>query len=178
VVPHRDRDPTETAKVLIEAGADLFNNDFNRNIYGVDGCTRLLFDATRHPDILRALLRAGIRVDGRDEAGADVEAILQKEMVAASYFYEDVLALEESARILEGARLAGSYKRYFLAPHHGMLALRALVLRGRAEPFWSTDLPVARLFAGTTAEPDGAAAPSLLPDPLFFLVLTFWLGAY
>ncbi|KAH8060237.1 glycosyl transferase [Aureococcus anophagefferens] len=90
-----------------------------------------------------------------------------------------IQAYWESARILEGARLAGSYKRYFLAPHHGMLALRALVLRGRAEASPSTPL-VARLFAGTTTEvaPDGGAAPSLLPDPLFFLVLEFWLGAY
>ena len=57
-------------------------------------------------------------------------------MVAASnwkYSHEDVPALRESARILEGTRLAGSYKRFFLAPHHGMLALRALVLRGRAK---------------------------------------------
>lgn len=181
VVPHRD--PTETAKVLIEAGADLFNQDLSEgNPYGyIARCTELLIAATSYPGILRALLRAGIRVDGRDRAGNDVEASLQKDIfspyleLASGQF---ILSLQESARILEGARLAGSYKRYFLAPHHGMLALRALVLRGRAEASPSTDLPVARLFAGTTAEPDGAAAPSLLPDPLFFLVLTFWLGAY
>ena len=176
-------DRTGTAQLLIEAGADLFNQDLSEDNGSGDGgrCTRLLFDAKRHPDILRALLPAGIRVDGRDRDGNDVEASLQENL--RSYMELDgseqiILSLQESARILEGARLAGSYKRYVLAPHHGMLALRALVLRGRAEASPSTDLPVARLFAGTTAEPDGAAEPSLLPDPLFFLVLTFWLGAY
>ena len=182
-VPYRD--PTETAKVLIEAGAELFNQDLSEegNPYG-DGerCTRLLFDAKRHPDIIRALLRAGIRVDGRDRDGDDVEASLQEDLALYMEFDDSgqtILSLQESARILEGARLAGSYKRYFLAPHHGVLALRTLVLRGRAEASPSTPL-VARLFAGTTTEvaPDGAAAPSLLPDPLFFLVLEFWLGAY
>ena len=229
-------DPTETAKVLIEAlGAELFTGD-------VECCTRFIFAATRYPSILRALLRAGIRVDGRDEDGNDVEAFVREEIVLSLQHYSDVPVLRESARILEGTRLAGSYKRFFLAPHHGMLALRKLVLCGRAEAraspstsgldyyqkvfnFYTTegtgdegcdDNFVARSLAMdldqvkdiieflsskgdlySTIDDDHhksihdyllpppyppavpAVAPSfLLPDPVFFLILQFWLGAY
>ena len=51
----------------------------------------------------------------------------------------------------EGARLAGSYKRYVLAPHHGMLALRTLVLRGRAEASPSTPVSYTHLTLPTKA---------------------------
>ena len=246
-IPHYD--PTEIAKLLIEAGADLFNKDLSEgNPYGdVGRCTTLLFSATRYPDILRALLRAGIRVDGRFRDGRDVEAVLQAHIpqTTSHMSYGGLISkqrLEESARILEGVRLAGSYKRFFLAPHHGMLALRKLVLCGRAEAraspstsgldyyqkvfnFYTTegtgdegcdDNFVARSLAMdldqvkdiieflsskgdlySTIDDDHhksihdyllpppyppavpAVAPSfLLPDPVFFLILQFWLGAY
>ena len=219
----------EAALVLINAGANLTSQvemvDINGETETVYiGEVRLLFQATRNPDLLRALLRAGIRVDGRDEKGKDVEAFIQADIAQIKSMYQGssfgelhIQRLEESARILEGTRLAGTYKRYFLAPHHSMLALRALVLRGRAEPFGhsyftgpplrpmqtvlnfyetegcnsnfvASSLPmhlnqVRHIVSFLSREAELlptrlAVAPSfLLPDPVFFLILEFWLGA-
>ena len=88
-----------------------------------------------------------------------------------------------SLRMLEGTRLAGSYKNFVLLPFKELLRLRSLLARGRAHIGPATPEAAARLFGGRTA---GRARPPTrrhrpppprtagVPDPAFWLVMEYW----
>ena len=95
----------------------------------------------------------------------------------------------ESVAILEGTRLAGSYKQCVLREFKQLLRIRSLLARGRARTGPRTPEVVTRLF-GARAEATGRALPPTrrrqpppgrtrgLPDPAFWLVMEYWrLGA-
>ena len=91
----------------------------------------------------------------------------------------------ETLRILEGTRLAGSYKSYVLQDFKGLLRLRSLLARGRASFGPTTPEVVARLFGGRAgfltradaltrrirAPPRRTAG---VPDPVFWKVMEYW----
>ena len=101
---------------------------------------------------------------------------------------------EEAISILEGTRLAGSYKQYVLRDFKGLLRSRSLLARDRALLGPQTPEVVARLFGGSV---DPAASrratrrrrplpqrawatfplPKRLvgvPDPVFWKVMEYW----
>ena len=101
---------------------------------------------------------------------------------------------EETLSILEGVRLAGSYKQYVLRDFKGLLRSRSMLARGHALLGPQTPEVVARLFGGSV---DPAASrratrrrrplpqrawatfplPKRLvgvPDPAFWLVMEYW----
>ena len=84
---------------------------------------------------------------------------------------------EESVSILEGVRLAGSYKQYVLRDFKGLLRTRSLLARGRALLGPQTPDVVARLFGGRKyrfARQRRPLRPAGVPDPAFWLVMEYW----
>ena len=76
-------------------------------------------------------------------------------------------------------RLAGGWTRYFLRPHYDLLVFRALCHRRRATfDSWTPEVLV-RLFGAPEARRRNNAVRGRadLPDPLFWRVLEFALGA-
>ena len=85
----------------------------------------------------------------------------------------------ESANLLRDVRLAGGWVRYSLQPHYDLLVLRALCHRRRATfDSWTPEVLV-RLFGAPEARRRNNAVRGRadLPDPLFWRVLEFSLGA-
>ena len=93
----------------------------------------------------------------------------------------------DAVAMLEGTRLAGSYKSYVLAPFKELLRLRSLLARGRARIGPDAPEAVARLFGGRTdATTRGRARPPTrrhrpppnraagVPDPVFWKVMEYW----
>ena len=85
--------------------------------------------------------------------------------------------------VIDGVRLAGSYKQYILQDYKELLRLRSLLARGRATMASSTPEVIARLFGGTTAasrRPRTRRSQLSLkrsagvPDPIFWKVLEYW----
>ena len=83
---------------------------------------------------------------------------------------------EESVSILEGTRLAGSYKQYVLQDYKHLLRLRSLLARDRALIGPRNPDVVARLFGGRFDA--WATFPHQrlvgVPDPAFWLVMEYW----
>ena len=96
---------------------------------------------------------------------------------AASRAYSARAAIyEESVSILEGVRLAGSYKQYVLQDYKHLLRLRSLLARDRALIGPRNPDVVARLFGGRFDA--WATFPHQrlvgVPDPAFWLVMEYW----
>ena len=97
---------------------------------------------------------------------------------AASRAYSARAAIyEESVSILEGVRLAGSYKQYVLQDYKRLLRLRSLLARDdRALIGPRNPDVVARLFGGSFDA--WATFPHQrlvgVPDPAFWLVMEYW----
>ncbi len=149
----------------------------------------VLLRATMRPPALRTLIIAGADISARDFEGETPEAYARRTTI----HYQDFLHVAsgrtrardyaESLRILEGTRLAGSYKNYVLQEYKELLRLRSLLARKRASIGPTTPEAVARLFGGRTA---GRARPPTrrhrpppnrtqgVPDPAFWLVMEYW----
>ena len=97
---------------------------------------------------------------------------------AASRAYSARAAIyEESVSILEGVRLAGSYKQYVLQDYKRLLRIRSLLARDdRALIGPRNPDVVARLFGGRfdawATYPHQRLAG--VPDPAFWLVMEYW----
>ena len=98
---------------------------------------------------------------------------------AAATIYNGELLMpnyEESVSILEGTRLAGSYKQYVLQDYKHLLRLRSLLARDRALIGPRNPDVVARLFGGRfdawATFPHQRLAG--VPDPAFWLVMEYW----
>jgi len=76
-----------------------------------------------------------------DSARASIAAV-------RSYNSNRAAIFEETASILEGVRLAGSYKQYVLQDYKYLLRIRSLLARGRALIGPRNPDVVARLFGG------------------------------
>ena len=82
--------------------------------------------------------------------------------------------------VIDGVRLAGSYKQYILQDYKQLLRIRSLLARGRATMAPETPNVIARLFGGTIASrgspkrsrPLGRFAG--VPDPIFWKVMEFY----
>ena len=131
-----------------------------------------------HPRLLRIVLAAGADftascVDGmtpEDSARASIAAV-------RSYNSNRAAIFEETASILEGVRLAGSYKQYVLQDYTRLLRLRSLLAReDRALIGPRNPDVVARLFGGRfdawATFPHQRLAG--VPDPAFLLVMEYW----
>ena len=102
------------------------------------------------------------------------------------YFTQDRIArYEETLSILEGVRLAGSYKQYVLQDYKHLLRTRSLLARGRALIGPRTPDVVARLFGGRLGAATSSRRatrrrralpqrPAGVPDPAFWLVMEYW----
>jgi len=89
--------------------------------------------------------------------------------------------------VIDGVRLAGSYREFMLRDYKQLLRVRSLLVRGRALMGPQTPEVVARLFGGRTedkyliARPPTRRRPRPLPkraagvpDPIFWKVMEFW----
>ena len=144
-------------RMMLVAGADLFcPNDYLGETYGW------------HPDQTPLdYVRRGIAHYER------------------SGHYSLVRAYENTVSILEGVRLAGSYKQYILQDYKELLRLRSLLARGRALIGPQAPETVARLFGGR-ADPTASSRRATrrhqprpnraagVPDPVFWKVIEFW----
>ncbi len=156
----------ESARLLLDNGANI--SRLNSSAWA-----RIL----AHPRLLRIVLAAGADftascVDGmtpEDSARVSIAAV-------RSYNSNRAAIFEETASILEGARLAGSYKQYVLQDYKHLLRLRSLLARGRALLGPQTPEVVKRLFGGRVDA--WATFPHQrlvgVPDPAFWLVMEYW----
>ena len=145
--------------------------------------------AQKSPRILKMLLAAGAAPFASNVLDQTAYCITRESLVqvttlierieeggdASGHNYEDLLddldALEETFKILRGAAIAGSYKKYVIRktypPTKDLLVLRALVcgsrrtVAGRAVAGPETPKAVARLFESC-------------PDGVFWLVIKYW----
>ena len=174
----------DAARFLIESGADV--NRVNRLGSSV------MLSALLDPPLLRALLIAGADASAPIEedhasSGMTPEAYARSRR---DYYVEDPRNYQsdfagiygETVTILEGTRLAGSYKNYVLQEYKELLRLRSLLARKRASIGPATPEVVARLFGGRTdatrpARRRGRTLPPRtagVPDPAFWLVMEYW----
>ena len=175
----------DAAKLLIESGADVTRQ-----------YDSIMQSALLDPPLLRALLIAGADtsapIDDPHYAGGltpEAYARSRRDHYASisSNFVNDFVGIYgESLMVLEGSRLAGSYKNYVLQEFKELLRLRSLLARGRARIGPDAPEAVARLFGGRTDATTRRARPPTrrhrpppprtagVPDPAFWLVMEYW----
>ena len=151
------------ALLLIDNGADV--SRLNTDGWEV---------AVGNHRLLRIVLAAGADINASVH-GRTPEAFARH--AAATIYYSARAAIyEESASILEGVRLAGSYRQYVLQDYKRLLRLRSLLARGRALIGPRNPDVVARLFGGRfdawATFPHRRLAG--VPDPAFWLVMEYW----
>ena len=142
---------------------------------------RICVKALSRPRLVRMLLVAGADISARSCRGETPETWLQSIGIGERHVF--LREYTEVLHILEGTRLAGSYKNFVLLPFKELLRLRSLLARGRASFGPATPEAVARLFGGRTA---GRARPPTrrhrpppnrtqgVPDPVFWKVMEYW----
>ena len=161
--------------------------------YGAD-INRIHWDswiaALRDPLLLRIAIVAGVDLRAPCCHGKTPEAYCREERLPGlrerspvrhptlDRFTAELIAKhEESLSILEGVRLAGSYKQYVLQDYRYLLRIRSLLARGRALLGPQTPDVVARLFGGRKyrfARQRRPLRPAGVPDPAFWLVMEYW----
>ena len=141
---------------------------------------RICVKALSSPRLVRMLLVAGADVSARSCKDKTPEMHLRwMGLGERCVFFREYT---ETLRILEGTRLAGSYKNYVLQDFKELLRLRSLLARKRASIGPATPEVVARLFGGRTdatrpARRRGRTLPPRtagVPDPAFWLVMEYW----
>ena len=173
---------SDAAKLLIASGADVTRQ-----------YDSIMQSALLHPPLLRAMLISEVDTSAPmedpyhgDDITPEAYARSRRDHYASNphtYETDFVGIYGECVTILEGTRLAGSYKNYVLQEFKELLRLRSLLSRGRASFGPTTPEVVARLFGGRTA---GRARPPTrrhrpppnrtqgVPDPAFWLVMEYW----
>ena len=152
----------EAARLLLDNGAEISR-------LNSEAWTRILPDSR----LLRIVLAAGLDFTAPCVSGATPEYSVRAILCTLSAPDED---LEGILSILEGVRLAGSYKQYVLQDYKHLLRLRSLLARGRALLGPQTPEVVKRLFGGRVDA--WATFPHQrlvgVPDPAFWLVMEYW----
>ena len=170
-------------RVLLSHGADVNLAKTARTLFA--GRSPLMnATSVEGPDIIRLLLRAGAdpehRAPGYD--GYTAEEVYREQTSSRRMFGEGAYA-ERCADLLRDVRWAGGWVRYALQPHYDLLVLRALCHRGRATYDARTPEALVRLFGAPDGRRRTRSARARvgvrvhLPDPLFWRVLEFALGA-
>ena len=134
--------------------------------------------------ILRMFYIAGVDLSGEVGVNGKTFEEIARERLAR---WSDVPRLAKRygamVEVIDGVRLAGSYKQYILRDYKQLLRIRSLLARGRATMAPSTPDVIARLFGGTAAasrRPRTRRSQLSLkrsagvPDPIFWKVLEFW----
>ena len=169
-------------RMLLSQGADV---NLARTTGGILGGRNPLMMCGGHlesPDIIRLLLRAGADPEHRAYDGDTAEELYRTQTSSRRMFGESAYA-ERCADLLRDVRWAGGWVRYALQPHYDLLVLRALCHRGRATHDARTPEVLVRLFGAPDARRRTRSARARegvrvhLPDPLFWRVLEFALGA-
>ena len=170
-------------RVLLSHGADV-NLAKNARTFFAGRSPLMNATSVEGPDIIRLLLRAGAdpehRAPGYD--GYTAEEVYREQTSSRRMFGEGAYA-ERCADLLRDVRWAGGWVRYALQPHYDLLVLRALCHRGRATHDARTPEVLVRLFGAPDARRRTRSARARegvrvhLPDPLFWRVLEFALGA-
>ena len=166
-------DHHDVASLLIHKGAD---------------CVPIMIYAVLHHDLLRMALASGVDLSVPSCLGRTPEnysryqygqwRTVSPENMAARY--------AGSLAILEGTRLAGSYKNYVkthgLQEFKELLRFRSLLARGRARIGPDTPEVVARLFGAraartrppTRCHPAPPRGSQGVPGPIFWKVMEYW----
>ena len=135
------------------------------------------------PRIVRMLLVAGADVSARSCRGETPETWIRQFLAQNDRPSLNRIGYGVTLGILEGTRLAGSYKNYVLQEYKELLRLRSLLARKRASIGPATPEVVARLFGGRTDDatrPARRRARSLpprtagVPGPVFWKVMEYW----
>ena len=134
------------------------------------------------PGIVRMLLVAGADISARSCRGETPETWIRQFLAQNDRPSLNRIGYGVTLGILEGTRLAGSYKNYVLQEYKELLRLRSLLARKRASIGPATPEVVARLFGGRTdatrpARRRGRPLPPRtagVPDPAFWLVMEYW----
>ena len=171
----------DAARALIESGADINSRGFN-----------IMQSALLDLPVLRAMLIAGadytlpIRNGMYEYANPEAYARWWRDHYIRNPAVHDFVGKYGAAlAMLEGTRLAGSYKGYVLAPYKELLRLRSLLARDRASIGPTTPEVVARLFGGRAGFLTRARPPTRrirapprrtagVPDPVFWKVMEYW----
>ena len=159
----------KAAQLLIDNGADVSRLNF-----------RAWDETLAHSRLLRIVLAAGADFTAPCVDGQTPEVSVQESLSRLRLYYaahSRIAMYEETLSILEGVRLAGSYKQYVLRDFKGLLRTRSLLARGRALLGPQTPDVVARLFGGRKyrfARQRRPLRPAGVPDPAFWLVMEYW----
>jgi hypothetical protein len=174
----------DAARLLIESGADVTRQ-----------YDSIMQSALLHPPLLRAMLISEVDTSAPmedpyhgDDITPEAYARSRRDHYASNphtYETDFVGIYGECVAMLEGSRLAGSYKNYVLQEYKELLRLRSLLARKRASFGPATPEAVARLFGGR-ADPAAASRRATrrrrpppkrsagVPDPAFWLVMEYW----
>ena len=158
--------------------------DVNLAIHSGDfaGKSPLMIAISSGPDLVRSLLRAGADPEHRGRANNFTGLKTAEQLARSNMTLWDREEHCGSADFLRDVRLAGGWKRYVLQQKYDLLLLRALCHRGRATfRLFSARTPevLVRLFGAPEAQGRKYTIRGRmdLPDPLFWRVLEFALGA-
>ena len=165
-------DHHDVVSLLIQEGAD---------------CVPIMIYAVLHHDLLRMALASGVDLSVPSCLGRTPEDYARLEYERWRRVSRDMEGrYAGSVAMLEGTRLAGSYKNY--VKNHGLqefkelLRLRSLLARGRAKIGPTTPEVVARLFGARAARtrpptrrhPAPPRGSQGVPDPVFWKVMEYW----
>ena len=173
----------DTAQLLLDLGAD--KTTFQR----MTSPQKMRTIVTRGSDIIfRMFYIAGVDlsascadVDGETFEEKALRRVERYRGLGAAY---DSL-VERYAKIvelIEGVRLAGSYREFVLQDYKQLLRIRSLLARGRATMAPETPEVIQRLFGGTVAASRGSPKRPRppperfagIPYPIFWKVLEFY----
>ena len=137
--------------------------------------------------LLRMFYIAGVDLSGRADGGGETfEARVRRFVevysgrVADSYAELSAKRYAKTLEVLEGVRLAGSYREFILKDYKRLLRMRSLPARGRATIKSKHHPVIARLFGGTVASRDSPKRSRPLgrfagvPDPILWKVLEYY----
>ena len=158
------------------------NVDLIRLLLDNGAVSRIVIPVLLRPRIVRMLLVAGADVSARSCHRETPETWIRQFLAQNESLRFDY---QRTVDILEGTRLAGSYKNYVLQEFKELLRLRSLLARNRARINDQAPEVVARLFGGRTGAtrarpPAHRRARPLpprtagVPDPAFWLVMEYW----
>ena len=167
----------ESAQVLLDHGADKKTFQWMTPSQSVRNL--------RDHRVLRMFYIAGVDISARNVeflGTGTFEEVARRRLARHIDAGRQPLLVRRYAQIVEvldGVRLAGSYKQYILQDYKQLLRMRSLLARSRATLAPETPEVIRRLFGGTTAVPTRRSRPppkrsAGVPDPIFWKVLEYW----
>ena len=134
--------------------------------------------------ILRMYFLAGVDISARNIDEYDTgtfEEVARRRLAAYTGRQPNMMRrYAKVVEVLDGVRLAGSYKEFILGEYKQLLRMRSLLARGRATIKSKHHPVIARLFGGTVASRDSPKRSRSLgrfagvPDPILWKVLEYY----